>query len=58
MIEANNVTNARKMAVTAAYLRDTVADWYETDRVNINQYADRNTGSFIRWIKIWFTSDA
>ena len=36
MIEANNVTNRRRVAVAAAYLRDTAAEWYKADKANIN----------------------
>ncbi len=35
IIEANNVADRRRVAVAAAHLRDTVAEWYETDKVNI-----------------------
>ena len=45
------------MAVAAAHLRDVAADWYEADRININQYQDGNNTSFIRWIKVWFILD-
>ncbi len=58
MIEANNVADRRRVAVAAAHLRDAAAKWYETDKVNINQYTDNNARSFIRRIKIRFTSDA
>ena len=36
MIEANNVADGRRVAVAAAHLRDVAAEWYETDKVNIN----------------------
>jgi len=58
MIEANNVADGRRVAVTAAHLRDAAAEWYETDKANINRYTDNNARSFIRRIKAWFTSDA
>ena len=58
MIEANNVADGRKVAVAAAHLRDAAAEWYETDRANINRYTDNNAGSFIRRIRARFTSDA
>ncbi len=58
MIEANNVADGRRVAVAATYLRDTAAEWYEADKANINRYTDNNAGSFIRRIKIQFTSDA
>src|SRR6266540_351509 len=48
MIEANNVADGRKVAVAAAHLRDAAAEWYETDKANINRYTDNNAGSFIR----------
>ena len=35
MIEANNVADGRRVAVAAAHLRDTAAEWYETDKANI-----------------------
>ena len=35
IIEANNVADGRRVVVTAAHLRDAVAEWYETDRANI-----------------------
>ncbi len=57
MIEANNVADGRRVAVAAAHLRDAVAEWYETDKVNITRYTDNNTGSFIRRIRARFTSD-
>src|SRR6266542_490785 len=37
MIEANNVADGRKVAVAAAHLRDAAAEWYETDKANINR---------------------
>ena len=58
IIEANNVANRRRVAVAAAYLKDTAAEWYEADKANINRYVDNNAGSFIRRIRAWFTSDA
>src|SRR6266511_2456816 len=58
MIEANNVADGRKVAVAAAHLRDAAAEWYETDKANINRYTDNNPGSFIRRIRARFTSDA
>ena len=48
MIKANNVTNERRVAVTAAYLRDAAAEWYEADKANIIQYTNNNIRSFIR----------
>ncbi len=57
MIEVNNVTLGRRVAVVAAHLRDIVADWYEADKANIVQYADGNMISFIRRIKTRFISD-
>ena len=48
MIEANNVADRRRVAVAAAHLRDAAAEWYETDKANINRYTDNNAGSFIR----------
>ena len=51
MIEANNVTNGRRVAVAAAHLRDVAAEWYETDKANITRYTDNNAGSFIRRIR-------
>ena len=58
MIEANNVADGRRVAVAAAYLRDAVAEWYKTDKVNITRYTDNNPRSFIRRIRAQFTSDA
>ncbi len=58
MIEANNIADGRKVAVAAAHLRDAAAEWYETDKANINRYTDNNAGSFIRRIRARFTSDA
>src|SRR6266545_5651254 len=57
MIEANNVADGRRVAVVAAHLRDAVAEWYETDKANINRYTDNNAGSFIRRIRARFTLD-
>jgi len=51
MIEANNVANGRKVVVAAAHLRDVAAEWYETDKANINRYTDNNPRSFIRQIR-------
>src|SRR6266540_663382 len=51
MIEANNVADGRKVAVAAAHLRDAAAEWYETDKANINWYTDNNARSFIRRIR-------
>src|SRR6266540_4272424 len=51
MIEANNIADGRKVAVAAAHLRDAAAEWYETDKVNINRYTDNNARSFIRRIR-------
>ena len=51
MLEANNVANRRKITVVVAHLRDAAADWFEADKVNINQYTNNNARSFIRWIK-------
>jgi len=48
MIEANNVADGRRVVVAAAYLRDTAAEWYETDKANITRYTDNNARSFIR----------
>ncbi len=47
MIEINNVIIGRKIAVTAVYLRNTVANQYEANKNNIIQYADRARKSFI-----------
>ncbi len=58
MIEANNVADGRRVAVAAAHLRDVVVEWYETDKANINRYTDNNARSFIRRIRVQFTSDA
>ena len=52
MIEANNVVIERRVAVAAAHLKNVAADWYKADKANIVQYADENTGSFIRQIKV------
>ena len=52
MLEANNVADERKVTVAAAHLRDTVADWFEVDKVNINRYINNNVKSFIRRIKV------
>ena len=57
MIEANNMADGRRVVVVATHLRDVIAEWYEADKVNINQYIDNNLGSFIRQIKARFTSD-
>ncbi len=57
IIETNNVTLGRRVVIVAAYLRNTAADWYEADKANITQYADRNVMSFIKQIKVKFTSD-
>jgi len=51
------VTLGRRVVIVAAYLRNTAADWYEADKANITQYADRNVMSFIKQIKVKFTSD-
>ena len=51
MIKANNVADKRRVAVAAAYLRDAVAEWYETDKANIIWYTDNNAESFIRRIR-------
>jgi len=51
MIEANNMADRRRVAVAAAHLRDAAAEWYESDRANINRYTDNNVGSFIRRIR-------
>ena len=48
MIEANNVAVRRRVTVVAAHLRNAAADWYEADKANIAQYADKNTANFIR----------
>ncbi len=48
MLEANNMTDGRKVVVAAAHLRDAAADWFEIDKVNINRYIDNNVRSFIR----------
>ncbi len=48
MIEANNVTVRKRVAVAATHLRDTVIDWYKVDKVNISQYADRKVIRFIQ----------
>ncbi len=48
MIEANNVADERRVAVAAVHLRDAAAEWYETDKVNINWYTNNNARSFIR----------
>ncbi len=48
MIEANNVADGRRVAVTATHLRDTAVEWYETDKANITRYTDNNARSFIR----------
>ncbi len=58
MIEANNVADGRRVAITAAHLRNAAAEWYETDKTNINRYTDNNVSSFIRQIRGRFTSDA
>ena len=58
MIEANNVTDGRRVAVAAAHLRDAAAEWYKTDKANITRYTDNNTRSFIRRIRARFTLDA
>ena len=58
MIEANNVADGRRVAVAAAHLKDAAVEWYETDRPNINRYIDNNPSSFIRRIRVRFTSDA
>ena len=58
MIEANNVTDRRRVAVAAAHLRDAAAKWYETDKANINRYTNNNVKSFIKRIRAQFTSDA
>ena len=52
MIEANNVADGRRVAVVAAYLKDTIAEWYEMDKANINRYTDNNVRSFIRQIRV------
>ncbi len=51
MIEANNVTDGRRVAVAAVHLRDATAEWYKTDKANITRYLDNNARSFIRRIK-------
>ena len=58
MIEANNVADGRRVAMTATHLRDAAAEWYEIDKANITRYMDNNARSFIRRIRAWFTSDA
>ena len=52
------MADRRRVAVAAAHLRDTAAEWYKTNKVNINRYTDNNAESFIRRIKAQFTSDA
>ncbi len=51
MLKANNVADRRKVVVTAAHLRDTIADQFKADKININWYIDNNAKSFIRQIK-------
>src|SRR6266498_1902506 len=51
MLEVNNVTDRKKVAVAAAHLRDAAADWFKADKININQYTNNNIRSFIRRIK-------
>ena len=58
MIETNNVADGRRVVVAAVHLRDAAVKWYETDKANIIWYTDNNAGSFIRWIRARFTSDA
>ncbi len=48
ILAANNVTNGRKVAVVATYLRDAMADWLEVNKANINWYINNNVRSFIR----------
>jgi len=36
MIETNNMTDSKRVAVVAVYLRDAAADWYKADKANIN----------------------
>ena len=55
MIEANNIADGRRVAVTAAHLRDVVVDWYEADKLNVTRYDENNAGSFTRRIKDQFT---
>ena len=57
MIKVNNVIAERRVVVVATHLRDAAADWYKTDKTNINQYHDENNISFIRQIKAQFTLD-
>ena len=42
------MADGRRVTVTAAHLRDAVAEWYETDKANIIWYIDNNPESFIR----------
>ena len=58
IIEANNVTDGRRVTVAAAHLRDAVAEWYEANKANITRYTDNNLRSFIKRIKVRFISDA
>ncbi len=58
MIEANNVVDRKRVAVAAVHLKDTAAEWYETDKANITRYPDNNARSFIRRIRVRFILDA
>ena len=58
MLEANNVADRRRVAVAVTHLRDVMADWFEVDKANINWYINNDIRSFIRRIKVQFTSDA
>src|SRR6266542_6549856 len=55
IIEANNVTDGRRVAVAVAHLRDAAAKWYETDKANITRYTNNNVKSFIKRIRAQFT---
>ena len=48
MIKTNNVAMRRRVTVAATHLRDITANWYEANKENIAQYADRVAGSFIK----------
>ncbi len=57
MIEANNIIIERRVAIVVVHLRDVIVEWYKSDKANINQYVNKISESFIRRIKVRFTSN-
>ncbi len=56
---ANNWRDARIHTIIAAYLRETVTDYYEEEKININGWAGGNTANNLRDLLIArFASDS